>query len=340
VNLYDFLPMAENWLLDCYANPLNPACQTLVPPADFVLIPAGTFRMGDSFNEGFSADELPVHTVTVDAFYMSQYEITNQQYCDFLNAALDEELIVVDSSDIVYYALMPGTVLYDAGDPCSPISYDGRFVVPPKAGRSMANDPVAGVTWYGAVAYCNWRSEQEGRQPCYDLSTWTCDFSKDGYRLPTEAEWEYAARGGFSGRRFPWGDTISHLQANYRSTATHLYDTSLTDGCHPYFDDGTPPFTSPVGRFAPNGYGLYDMAGNVEEWCNDYYSKTYYGSSPQTNPTGPASGTSRVVRGGSWSEDAAPCRVARRNVLAPASQFSNIGFRVVSSCEAIPINLP
>lgn len=208
------------------------------------------------------------------------------------------------------------------------------FSVRTKGGRSMVNDPMVRVSWYGAVAYCNWRSHQEGRQPCYNLSTWTCDFSKNGYRLPTEAQWEYAARGGLSGRRFPWGNTITHSQANYYSRSEYSpglsptpYDISPTRGCHPTWDDGIYPYTSPVGSFAPNGYGLYDMTGNVWEWCNDWHDD--YSSSPQTNPTGPTSGTYRVLRGGCWYYGAGYCRVASRGSLGPGVRSdSRVGFRV------------
>ncbi len=339
VNLYDLAQMAQNWLVDCYRDSAHPDCQTPTPPPDLVRIPAGTFRMGDSFSEG-DADELPVHTVTLDAFYMSKYEITNQQYCDFLNAALDQGLITVVSG-VVYQAGAGSEICCDISSTYGGIAYSsGVFSVRTKAGRSMGNDPMIRVTWYGAAAYCNWRSEREGRQPCYDLSTWECDFNKNGYRLPTEAEWEYAARGGLSGKRFPWGDTISHPQANYNSTS-YSYDVSLTSGFHPYFNDGTEPYTSPVGSFAPNGYGIHDMAGNVREWCNDWYSYTYYSISPQTNPTGPAAGHC-VIRGGWWKDSASFCRVASRFTSGVSRGYVNseMGFRVVSSCEAIPINLP
>ncbi|HSV27222.1 MAG TPA: SUMF1/EgtB/PvdO family nonheme iron enzyme, partial [Sedimentisphaerales bacterium] len=200
------------------------------------------------------------------------------------------------------------------------------FSVRTKGGRSMDNDPMVMVSWFGAVAYANWRSQQEGRQPSYCLTTWTLDFSRNGYRLPTEAQWEYAARGGLAGRRFPWGDTITHSQANYESSSRYSYDTSPTRGFHPAWNDGTMPYTSPVGSFPPNGFGLYDMAGNVWEWCNDWYG--LYTSSPQTNPTGPTTGSCRVLRGGCWHHIAAHCRVANRSYDAPSNRARNDGFRL------------
>jgi len=168
-------------------------------------------------------------------------------------------------------------------------------------------------------------------QPCYNLSTWQCDFGKNGYHLPTEAQWEYAARGGLSGRLFPWGDTINHDYANYRANSSaYAYDTSPyeTSTYHPTWYDGILPYTCPVNSFAPNGYGLYQMAGNVWEWCNDWYSATYYSSSPQTNPIGPETGTNRVIRGSANNGDAFECRVAYRANYGPLKFNNNYGFRV------------
>jgi formylglycine-generating enzyme required for sulfatase activity len=184
--------------------------------------------------------------VTLDAFYMSQYEITNQQCCDFLNAAMDQRLITVDNSMVCQVGI--GTD-YPYGDTSTSSSYgriaysSGVFTVLTKAGRSMVNDPMVLVSWYGAVAYCNCRSQQEGRQPCYNLSTWECDSGLNGYHLPTEAQWEYTARGGLSGRRFPWGDTISHSQANYYSSSSYDYDIGPTRGYHSTWNDGIYPYT-------------------------------------------------------------------------------------------------
>jgi len=331
---------------------------------DMVYIPDGSFDMGDHHGDGDS-DELPVHTISLDAFYMSRHETTNQQYCDYLNEAYDAGDIKVVSG--VVYGSSDTSNSYPYCDThsyssCSQIDFSaGDFSVRTKSGRDMADDPMVEVSWYGAVAYCNWRSSEEGKEICYNLSTWECDFNKLGYRLPTEAEWEYAARGGEHNPyyRFPWGDpnTISHTQANYYSfwdggIPYYEYDVSPTSGYHPLWNDGIYPYTLPVGFFdgslrykvdydwpgiatsyqtedGSNNYGLYDMAGNVWEWCHDWYSGTYYGSSPPSNPTGPASGSYRVLRGGGWNKFAYNCRVAGRYGNDPDHRISGGGFRFV-----------
>jgi formylglycine-generating enzyme required for sulfatase activity len=184
----------------------------------------------------------------------------------------------------------------------------------------------------------------EGRTPCYyneaglttlyktGTGTPYPKWDANGYRLPTDAEWEKAARGGASGQRFAWGNTISWGQANYsafpESAGGYPYDVNPTKGYDPTYNDGITPYTSPVGDFGANGYGLYDMAGNVWEWCWDWYGS--YSSDSQTDPRGPASGLlGRVFRGGSWSSDAKDARVATRHGLDPSGMGDAFGFRVV-----------
>jgi sulfatase modifying factor 1 len=334
VDLADFAVFASQWINNMADFDLL-VSQWMTGdgiPNDMVIIPAGSFQMGNSkdASEGYS-DELPVHTVILDSFAMGKCEITNEQYCAFLNSAYPSQLKVVNgfilaSSDSLNSFIYCSTSIRSSS---SLIAFSNNtFSVRTKGGRDMSKDPMVQVTWHGAVAYCNWRSQQEGKDLCYDLSTWTCDFTKKGYRLATEAEWEYAARGGLPQKRFPWEeDTIAHSQANYQSSSFYSYDVSPTLGYHPDWNDGINPYTSPVGSLPANGYGLYDMAGNVTEWCHDWDES--YSSKPQVNPTGPATGYNRVQRGGNWGSHAYGCRVSDRDRSTPKGFGIASGFRIV-----------
>jgi len=160
--------------------------------------------------------------------------------------------------------------------------------------RKNPRNPVEQVTWSAAVKFCNARSLREGRKPCYDTNSWTCDFSANGYRLPTEAEWEYACRSG------------SASQVNSADNAEELKSIA-------WFDGNSQSKPHPVGQRKPNDWGLYDMVGNVWEWCNDFYGVKYYRQSPQDNPRGPDQGEKRVLRGGAWSSSSASCSSLVRN---------------------------
>ena len=269
-------------------------------PDGFALIPGGSFQMGDALDGDSTA---PVVTVDVSAFYMGQYEVTKAEW-----------------DEVRTWGLSNG------------------YTDLPSGGGKAANHPVHSINWYAMVKWCNARSEQEGRTPCYTVSGSTyrtgsrdaveCDWTANGYRLPTEAEWEKAARGGATGQRFPWGATISHANANYYESTSNSYDVGDGSGSHPDYDSGGQPYTSPVGSFAANGYGLYDMAGNVWEWCWDWYASSSY-SDGAADPRGAASGYSRVRRGGGWGSDANHCRVAYRYDGNPsASGYDGVGFRV------------
>lgn len=298
------------------------------PLEGMMFIPAGTFEMGDSFNEG-CPDELPVHTVTVSAYFMGRYEITNDEMQEVLQWAYENDRLEVSTST-VRNAMGDQQKLLHLGEAQCRITWDGR-VFGIKSTKSSGY-PCVEVTWYGALAFCNFRSEMEGLTPCYDFSDWSCNWLANGYRLPTEAEWERAARGGVDGHRFPWTDTdtIQHTRANYDSRSDYSYDTSLTSGDHPDYADGEFPYTSPVGSFAPNDYGLYDMAGNVWEWTWDLWDTNYYAVSPEVDPRGPTSTSSlyHVVRSGRWGYDAASSRISGRRHGWPGGR-RRMGFRVV-----------
>ncbi len=273
-----------------------------LPSTNMALIPAGSFSMGDAL-DGLS--DAPPHTVDVSAFYMDKYEVTK--------ALWDE---------VTTWAVGNG---YD-------INADS-------ARGKAANHPAYYVTWHDVVKWCNARSEKERLTPCYTVGGATyrtgssdgvdCNFSVNGYRLPTEAEWEKAARGGLIGKRFPWGDTITHSQANHNSSSSS-YDVSPTRGYHPTYATGSIPYTSPVGSFGANGYGLYDMAGNVWEWCWDWYDGNYYSTSPSSN-RGPTSGSGRVRRGSGWVLDAGGTRSAYRGHDYPSYSDLDLGFRSARS---------
>lgn len=299
--------------------------------AAMVHIPGGDFLMGDALGDG-TLRETPRHWARVGSFFMDRFEVTNTQYADALNWANDQGRHITVINGLVYQPEKGTQIPYfetAIGSSFSGVDWDGdRFHVVP--GRE--DHPVVLVTWYGAAAYANWRSAMEQRVPLYDTRDWSCDFSPGGYRLPTEAEWEYAARGGVAGMRFPWSDSqeVQHARANYFSYAAYPYDTSPTRRYHPTFDTGDHPLTNPVGYFAPNHFGLLDMAGNAMEWCNDWYLLTYYSISPFPDPpTGPTTGTSRVLRGGSWTDNAINLRCSARMYTTPDNRVDIFGFRLV-----------
>ena len=284
------------------------------PPDEFVLIPAGTFVMGDQSDPPLGLwSERPAHSVNISAFHMAKYEVTKGLW-----------------DTVRIWALNHGYTDLPEGSMLGKTNY----------GRGPTH-PVLAVGWYGMVKWCNARSEKERLTPCYSVSGSVyrtgniepdCNWHVDGYRLPTEAEWEKAARGGVTGKIFPWGDTITHSQANYYSVSNFGYDTSPTRGFHPTYNAGQPS-TAPVGSFPANGYGLYDMIGNAWEWCWDRYDGSAYPSEPQTDPHGSATRGGHVGRGGNWEYDASYCRISVRYPFLPGPGFHDCygGFRLARS---------
>ena len=247
-----------------------------------VLIPAGEFQMGNRWEDaaenpnrwkGYFKDQQPVHTVYVNAFYMDIYEVTNAQYQKFLEAAKDWDH---------NWELSRYDKPYEVHKPA-------EFFDKPE--YNQPNQPVVGLAWKSTRDYCKWV----------------------GKRLPTEAEWEKAARGGLEGKRYPWGDSINPERANYGHNIGKA---------------------TPVGSYSPeNNYGLHDMMGNVSEWCADWYSPDYYQNSPKRNPTGAASGGPgefRVARGGHYGLGAEWFSCASRRFSSEGVR-TNFGFRCAKS---------
>ncbi len=176
--------------------------------------------------------------------------------------------------------------------------------------------PVEKITWYDAIEYCNKRSIKEGLTPCYSGSgaNISCDWTANGYRLPTEAEWEYAARGGkkSKGYQYSGSDDIKKVA---------------------WYDSNSGSKTHPVGEKQANELGIYDMSGNVWEWCWDWYSSDYYSKSPRSDPRGPSSGEKRVLRGGSWYSSGFFCRVANRNDYDPVNWYYSCGLRILRAIQ-------
>ncbi len=280
-------------------------------PAGFALIPAGTFTMGDSKHEGRS-DELPTHSVTVSAFYLQQTEVTDAQWKE------------------IYDWNVSGSRGYDFARGQRGVTLFGLSLPDSTANRTH---PVTVISWWDVVKWCNAKSRKEGLMPCYytdGLGTELkfgfptavyVNWSASGYRLPTEAEWEYAARGGLADKRYPWGDTITRSQANYSQSGDPFEYTTPVG-----YYNGT---QTPAGVDMKNGFGLYDMAGNVWEWNWDWYSS--YSASAQTDPRGPASGSERVIRGGSFNINEGGIRTAYRTRSVPGDGGVNVGFRPARS---------
>ena len=222
-----------------------------------IVIPAGWFLMG---SETGQENERPLHRVWVDAFSLAECQVTNAEYSEFISAT---------------------------GKGIPPFWHDSNLNHP--------SQPVVGVSWFEAIAYCDWLTELTGKR----------------FRLPTEAEWERAARGGEDGHTFPWGDEA--LQS------------------HPGHEQSWQTGPEPVGTRSPNAFGLFDLCENVHEWCSDWYQADYYVISPQRNPVGPETGDRRSSRGGSWRHHVKVSRCAARSSIPPAFQYADYGFRVAST---------
>jgi sulfatase modifying factor 1 len=266
------------------------------PPPDMALIPAGVFLMG---SRDQAPDESPVHPVAVAAFWMDRHEVTVAEFGRFVAATGYR----TEAERFGWSGVFDTT----RGEWTRADGSDWRRPEGPGS-KAPPEEPVTQVSWNDAAAFARWA----------------------GKRLPTEAEWEHAARGGLAGRTYAWGDELrpgGRVMANW------------WQGVFPSHDTGEDGYRgrAPVGRFPPNGYGLYDVIGNVWEWCADWYDAAYYRRSPARDPRGPETGTERVMRGGSWMCSENFCsnyRVASRSHATPDSGLDNLGFRCARDANA------
>jgi len=272
-----------------------------------VLIPAGGFAMGDAFAEGYTADgELPVHGVRLSSYLIDTTAVTNAQFATFVKATgyvTDAERF--GSSAVFHLVANRPDVIGQVAQAPWWLDVRGACWRRPEGGDSTVGDrqnhPVVHVSWHDGGAYCDWA----------------------GKRLPTEAEWERAARGGLEGRRFAWGDELA---------PGGRWMCNIWQGTFPAHNTRADGFltTSPVSQYRPNGFGLSNTAGNVWEWCGDWFDAGYYARSAATDPRGPDVGTAKVMRGGSYLCHDSYChryRIAARSSNTPESSSANLGFR-------------
>lgn len=277
-----------------------------------VVVPAGAFRMGDSTGHGNPGDgETPVHEVSLAAFSIDATSVTNDDFARFVA----DTGYVTEAESFGYSAVFHLALAAPAEDivgrpPATPWWFGVRGADWRHPGgrdsdiAALGDHPVVHVSWNDAVAYCAWA----------------------GRRLPTEAEWEYAARGGLDGATYPWGDEAPDAGG---------WRTNIWQGEFPArntLDDGFLT-TAPVRSFAPNGFGLWQPVGNVWEWCADWFDPGYYAASPAVAPTGPEQGSARVLRGGSYLCHDSYCnryRNSARSQNTPDSSMGNAGFRTVA----------
>lgn len=272
----------------------------------------GNFMMGTDDKEGFPADgEGPVREITLDSFYIDATTVTNENFKDFIEDTHYKTDAERFGWSFVFYGLLPEVILQSHPQVAAHAPWwcaiNGATWDHPEGKESnllkRMDHPVVHVSWNDAMAYCQW----------------------SGKRLPTEAVWEYAARGGLVQKKFPWGDELTPGGAHRCNIwQGHFPDyNSLEDG---YLG------TAPAKSFKPNDFGLYNMSGNVWEWCNDWFSPDFHQRDTRVNPQGPSEGNAKVIRGGSFLCHHSYCnryRVAARTSNTPDSSSSNTGFRCV-----------
>jgi sulfatase modifying factor 1 len=277
----------------------------------FVELPGGTFLMGDESPLAYPGDgEGPVHEVELSPFAIDAYAVTNERFAAFVDATG-----YVSEAEQYRWSFVFGGLLPDDFEDTAAVvgaewwrqvfGADWRHPHGPQSSIDDAmNHPAVHISWTDAQAFCAW----------------------SGTRLPTEAEWEYAARAGSTGP-FPWGDELEPAGEHRMNVFQGTFPAQNT------IEDGYAG-TAPVDAFEPNAFGLYNMTGNVWEWCSDWFDPHTYANSPRTNPTGPPHGANKIMRGGSYLCHASYCRryrVSARMGSEPSSTSGNVGFRVVNA---------
>lgn len=291
-------------------------------PENAVLVGIRPQALGDTLDEG-SEHERPTRVLATAPFFIDRYTVTCDFFRDVYQWAYENEMLTI-ASNVVFNTVGTPHPLVALDDALSTLSFaNGTFTIK----EGFGNLPITHVTWHGALAFGNFRSAMAGLPLAIDFSDWSCDFAAPGFRLPTEIEWERAARGTQNEHRFPWPSTADALWEDIDGTKANYWaggDAAVSTNTH---------YLTPVGHFAdsPNSLGLFDMAGNVYEWCWDGYRFSGF-SDPDaalSGYTGPTQTMTRVVRGGAWADSPDLLRIAHRSAAVPQAAQPMIGFRCV-----------
>jgi sulfatase modifying factor 1 len=280
--MWSFTPIKTIFLLlaflGLYENPAS--SQVIENESSVVFVEGGKLRLGSRKGD---VDERPLKRIKINSFYIGKFEVSNKDFAEFLNEK---------GNQYESHALWLGTYGKWENLKCRIFEENGKFIVE----KGYENHPANFVSWYGANAYCRWK----------------------GGRLPTEAEWEFAAKGGVFYKK-----RIAKKQ-------------KVTD--YGWCKDNSDKNWHKSGKKEPNLLGIYDIQGNLWEWCNDFYLKSYYKNRPKENPTGPTSGDYRVMRGGSWTDNVTTLSTSNRNAVNPTSHKINLGFRIVFDATSAPLS--
>ncbi len=272
---------------------------------DMVFVPGGQYLMGAKDGNSYVAEEF-IHPVRLSGFYIGRKELSLAEFRAFVEASGYQS----DAERTGGAWLLSSGVF--TKDP------QGSWKNP--GFRQEESEPVLCLSWNDALQYCNWLSLNQGYKPSYTMhdGQWRLDSSASGYRLPTEAEWEYAARGG---------------AATASGSRDNIYPGRGDIGALAWYLDNAASRSHPAGLKAPNILGIFDLSGNAWEWCHDFFSQDFYRSSPSQDPQGPEAGLTRSARGGSWASRARNCRVSQRYARPPGESYSYLGFRLARSAE-------